>query len=126
MLEQLLFITTSDIPGAGGCQGEPLSVPSASPRCPWVLLVTLWPQADLSEEKKGVPGEVVTTGAGPFAALPREVAPWDALGHLQGQYRTHWAQKTAHNPGTTQPATILVKHSTAHGLSLVVVTIPSW
>lgn len=57
-----------------------LGVPSwDSPRCPWVLLVTLWSQADLSEGKKGDPGEAVTTeeptGAGPFAPLPHEVAP---------------------------------------------------
>lgn len=66
---------------------EPLGAPSwDSPRCPLVLSVSGWPQADLSEEQKGVPGEVVPTeeptGAGPFAPLPRVVAPWDALGHL--------------------------------------------
>lgn len=77
--------------------------PQCQPQVSLAALVTLWPQTDLSEEKKGAPGEVVTTGAGPFAALPPEVAPWDALGHLQGQHRTRWAQKTAHNPGKTQP-----------------------
>lgn len=64
------------------------SVPPSgtAPGVPQVLLVTMWPQADLSEEKKGVPGEVVTTEeptrAGTFTALPQEEAPWDALGHL--------------------------------------------
>lgn len=90
MPELLLFITTSGIPGADDDKKSHWVPPSwDSLRCPQVLLVTVWPQADLSEEKKGVPGEFVTTeeptGAGPFTPLPDEAAPWDALGHLWGQ-----------------------------------------
>lgn len=43
--------------------------------------MTEWPQANLSEEKKEVLGEVVTTEE-PTGAGHHEPAPWDALGHL--------------------------------------------
>lgn len=81
--EQLLFLTTSDIPGADrDTQCPQLGQPQVS----LGAVVTAWPQADLSEEQNGVPGEVVTTEeparAGAFTPLPHEGAPWDALGHL--------------------------------------------
>lgn len=98
--------------------------PQCQPQVSLAALVTLWPQTDLSEEKKGAPGEVVTTGAGPLQ-----------LCHLKWHPGMHWGtcrDSTGH-AGLRKQLTILEKHShnlsethTAHGLSLVVGTIPSW
>lgn len=38
-----------------------VSPAGTAPGVPRVLSVSMWPQADLSQEQKGIPGEVVTT-----------------------------------------------------------------